>query len=83
MKPGKHPLASVTMAVRPMHFLNRLLFLLSLLAAVLGNAMAQAFEIRDGDMRTILQTRTDTPLAWRYTANNEIWIIDVPRDLDH
>ncbi|HMW63249.1 MAG TPA: hypothetical protein PLR94_01215 [Accumulibacter sp.] len=78
MKPGKDPLALASTASRPVHLLNRVLFLLSLIVVLLGNVTAQAFEVRDGDMKAILQTRLDAPVAWRYTPNSEIWIIDVP-----
>ncbi len=78
MKPGKHPVVSVKAAERAARLMSRLLFLLGTVAALLGNAAAQAFEVRDGDAKTILQARIEGPVAWRYTPNSEVWILDVP-----
>lgn len=77
MKPGEHPVARVTVACS-LHVARRLLFWLSICAALLGSVGARAYEVRDGDTKTILQARIETPVAWRYTANSEVWVIDVP-----
>lgn len=39
---------------------------------------ALAFEVREGDLKTIFHSRATAPIAWRYSPNPEIWVLDLP-----
>lgn len=59
-------------------FMNRLFLLLTLVAGLMGSGRLHAFEIKDGDLKTIFYAKTDVPVAWRYGPNRDVIILDMP-----
>lgn len=59
-------------------FLGRVFLLLGVAAGLLGSACVHAFQVKDGDLKTIFYAKTDVPVVWRYTPNSEVMILDVP-----
>ncbi|HPT50097.1 MAG TPA: hypothetical protein PKZ22_07835 [Accumulibacter sp.] len=64
--------------VRLSGFIHRVSLLFSLSVALLGSGYLQAYEVREGNLKTVFHARSDVPIAWRYTAMNDVFIIDVP-----
>ncbi|TXI73803.1 MAG: hypothetical protein E6Q43_05090 [Dokdonella sp.] len=58
--------------------IKRVLVSLGLAVGLLGSVSAAAFEIKDGDLRTIFYARSDVPVIWRYTPAKDVYVLDMP-----
>lgn len=57
---------------------KRLIPVLGFVAACLGSWQANAFQIKEGDFKTVFYGKSDETVVWRYTPNPEVLIIDIP-----
>jgi hypothetical protein len=64
--------------VRLPKFVKSVLLLIGLIITLLESGHLHAYEVKDGDLKTIFYAKSDVPVAWRYTPNSEIWILDMP-----
>lgn len=64
--------------VRKGYFVQRLFLALGIVGVLLWSRAVLAFEVREGDLKTIFHSRTTAPIAWRYSPNPEIWVLDMP-----
>lgn len=58
--------------------MKRMLLLLGLAVGLLGSVAVAAFEMKDGDLRTIFYARSEVPVAWRYTPGKDVYVLDMP-----
>ena len=58
--------------------MNRVLLVSGLVAGLMASGWVNAFEVKDGDLKTIFHARSDVPVVWRYTPNPEVMVLDIP-----
>ncbi len=78
MEPLEQYFAEMEKFVRLPQLMKRLVLFLGLLVALVGSGGLYAFEIKDGDLKTVFYAKTDVPVVWRYAPGQDVFILDVP-----